>query len=165
MKRKIKTYLAGPIGDVKIEEAKDWREYLRGELAKIGIDVLNPLDKYGESLPVVRSKISNWTRYGNIDSLRQLVSTKIIPQDLKMVESSDFITLWLPNEREAEVCGSYGEITLAFWIGIPVYIVTSRKLKPLNIPKWAVGCSTKIFKNWKDYLIYVKENWIDDGEK
>jgi len=36
-KKKLKTYLAGPIGDVKIEEAKDWREYLRVELAKIGV--------------------------------------------------------------------------------------------------------------------------------
>lgn len=160
-KKKLKTYLAGPIGDVKIEEAKDWREYLRVELAKIGIGVLNPLDKYGASLPKVRSQIKNWTRYGNIKALRHMVASKIIPQDLQMVKEADFITLWLPAERKAEVCGSYGEITVAFDLGIPVYIVTERKLKPLNVPKWAVGCSTEIFISWKDYLTHIKENWTN----
>jgi len=90
-----------------------------------------------------------------------MVASKIIPQDLQMVKEADFITLWLPAERKAEVCGSYGEITVAFDLGIPVYIVTERKLKPLNVPKWAVGCSTEIFISWKDYLTHIKENWTN----
>ena len=56
---------------------------------------------------------------------------------------------------------SYGEITLAFELGIPVYIVTKRRLKPVNIPEWAIGCSTKIFSNWDDFLKYIKENWVE----
>ena len=160
---KYKTYLAGPIGDVSLDEARNWRQMLTKKLPKMGIGVLDPLSKYGTGLPNVRRRINNWKNSGNIDALRQLVSHKIIPRDLEMVEKSDFVTLWIPAEGK-EICGSYGEITYAFHLGKPVFIVTSRRLKPLNIPKWAIGCSTKIFKTWKEYLRYIKVNWDDDDQ-
>ena len=164
-KKKIKytTYLAGPIGDVSLSEARDWRNMLTKKLPRIGIGVLDPLSKYGEGLPNIRRKIQNWKNAGNIDALRQLVSSQIIPRDLEMVDECDFVTLWIPAEGK-EICGSYGEITYAFHLGKPVFIVTSRRLRPVNVPKWAIGCSTKIFKTWKEYLQYIRVNWDNDDQ-
>jgi len=157
-KRRPTTYLVGPIGDVKIGEATKWRNWLTLELDKIGIDVLNPFGKYGDRLAAVRSKLYNWNKYGNVDAIRRMVATEIIPPDLKMVEECDFITFWLPQEGK-EICGCYGELTIAFYIGKPVYIVTRRRLKPVNLPNWAIGCSTWIFKRWKSYFREVKKKW------
>ena len=157
-KKRPITYLAGPIGDVKIGEATKWRNWITVELDKIGINTLNPFGKYGDRLAAVRSKLHNWNRYGNLNAIRGLVATEIIPPDLVMVEICDFVTLWIPQERK-EICGSYGEITHAFHLHIPVYIVTKRRLKPVNIPNWAIGCSTWIFKKWEDYLDFIKKEY------
>jgi len=157
-KKRPKTYLAGPIGDVKIREATKWRNWITIELDKIGIDTLNPFGKYGDRLAAIRSRLKNWNKYGNIDAIRKMVATEIIPPDLVMVEICDFVTLWIPQEGK-EICGSYGEMTFAFHLHIPVYIVTKRRLKPVNLPNWAIGCSTCIFKNWNDYFEFVKKEY------
>jgi len=163
LKQKLKTYLAGPIGDVPLKEARTWRDMVTERLAQMGIGVLNPLHK--ESEMAVRRKLLLWSRTGNIDALRPLVNKELIDPDLEMVEASDFVTMWLPKEGQ-EVCGSYGEITHAYSHEVPVYVVTERKTRPLNIPYWAIGCSTKIFRSWDDYFKYVEENWpVKNGEE
>jgi len=160
----IKTYMAGPMDDVSIGESRDWRTWLTEELGKMGISTLDPISKYGEEYGSIRKKFAMWQKFGNVDAIRQIVSTQIIPPDLVMVKECDFVTLYIPPEGN-EICGSYGEMTFAFHLGKPVYIVTRRRLKPLNLPKWAVGCSTKIFSNWEDYLEYIKENYVDDSSE
>lgn len=159
----ISTYMAGPMDDVSIEVSRDWRDWLTEELGKLGIKTLNPITKYGDEYGAIRQKFAMWKKYGNIDSIRQFVSSQIIPPDLVMVEESDFITLYVPPKGH-ELCGSYGEITHAFYKHIPVYIVTRRQLKPLNLPKWAIGCSTKVFENWSEYMDYIRKNWTDNEE-
>lgn len=152
------TYLAGPMDDVSIGESRNWREMLSIELPKFGIGVFNPISKYGEDYGNIRKRFANWQKSGNINAIRKVVAKQIIPPDLEMVERCDFVTLWIPPEG-VEICGSYGEITHAFKLGKPVFIITTRRLKPLNIPKWAIGCSTGLFKNWEEYLEYIKQ-WI-----
>jgi len=161
---KIKTYMAGPMDDVSIEVSRDWRDWLTEKLKKMNIKTLNPITKYGDDYGAIRQKFAMWQKFGNVDAIRQIVSTQIIPPDLKMVKECDFVTLYI-SPKGYEMCGSYGEMTFAFYLGKPVYIVTRRRLKPLNLPKWSVGCSTKIFTNWKDYLAYITENYVNDSSK
>ena len=52
---------------------------------------------------------------------------------------------------------SYGEATYAFALHKPVLIVTTKKLKPNELPNWIIGCSTVIFTDWKSYLKYISE--------
>jgi nucleoside 2-deoxyribosyltransferase len=162
-KLRFKTYLAGPIGDVSIKDAGDWRKWMTKKLAKMGIESLDPLKKEGQA--AIKGKISELSKIGNLDSIRILVNRELIDPDLILVEKCDFVTLWMPTEASAEICGSYGEITYAYKLGKPVYIVTERRIRPLNIPYWAVGCSTKIFRNWHDYLKYLKDTWTEKTEE
>jgi hypothetical protein len=160
---KYRTYLAGPIGDVPLAEARVWREKTRQALEKLGIGVLDPLCRESE-LPT-RRKIFQFGKRGQLNELRHLVYDKLFLPDLRLVEKCDFVTFMLPKEDGQEVCGSYGEITHARKLGIPVYIITARRLKPLNVPYWAVGCSTNIFASWKEYFNYVKKHWANgDGD-
>lgn len=130
-----KTYVAGPMDDVSIDESRDWREMLTGELSKLGIEVLSPISKYGSDYGKIRIKFSRWKESGNIDAIRQYVSRHIIMADLRLVKKCDFVTLYVPA-KGSEICGSYGEATHAFYLGKPVFIVTTRRLKPLTLPKW-----------------------------
>lgn len=174
--KKIKyyTYLAGPMDDVSIDESRDWREMLGKELPKIGVGVLDPISKYGKDYGNVRKKFSNWMRAGNLEAIRRTTSNQIIPPDMEMVERCDFITLYIPVQGK-EICGSYGEMTVGFFLGLlvcpkcghvwkrkKIYIVTKRRLKPLNLPKWAIGCSTKIFTSWEEYLDYIRKKWDEN---
>jgi len=101
-KKRFATYLAGPIGDVSLGEARTWRNKAEQFLGEMGIDVLNPLMK--EEQASIRRRVLNWSRTGNIDAIRPLVGRELIEADLEMVEKSDFVTLWLPKEGQ-EVCG------------------------------------------------------------
>jgi hypothetical protein len=101
-KKTFTTYLAGPIGDVSLGEARTWRNKVEPVLKEMGIDVLNPLMK--EEQASIRRRVLNWSRTGNIDAIRPLVGRELIEADLEMVEKSDFVTLWLPKEGQ-EVCG------------------------------------------------------------
>lgn len=174
MRKKTKfqsTYLVGPMDDVSLAESKNWREMITRELSLINISVLNPILKYGINYANIRQSFANWSRFGNVEAIRKKVREEIIPPDMEMVENCNFITMFMPAEG-AEICGSYGEITVAHYLSEifkcpkckfrfekkPIYIITRRRLKPLNVPKWATGCSTKIFKTWVEYLEHVKEH-------
>jgi hypothetical protein len=173
-------YLAGPIGKVHLRSAKTWRINIKEELAKMGIGWIDPFEKYGDELSRIRSNLLRWNKEGNIDKIRVLVRSYIIPPDIESVQFVDFIIAYLPasgSEIEcpeckkkidchAEVCGTYGEVTHAFYKDIPVYIVTDRPLKPNTIPNWGVGCSTKIFKSFDDLLKFLNEEWVkSDGKR
>lgn len=183
MKYTLKTYLAGPIQIIPEFESKEWRQRITKELNAIDIECFNPLGQFGgDRLGKIRQKMQKWNEDGHLDAIRKNGARRIIPPDLKMVEDSDFITVWIPkrvqdfdldkisnvsSDSEAEryiesityeICGTYGEVTLAFYLHKPVFIVTNRSLKPLELPQWLVGCSTLIFTTWNEYLNYISDN-------
>lgn len=187
--RKVKTYLCGPIGltpsGLVGKRCVQWRDWLTEELAKIDIGTLNPLDNEGNKLKEVRKAMIDASNTGDMELLSSLIKEFIIPDDLEMVEKCDFITIWIPKRVDHdfnyqylrlisedkyaveeyisnhvyEICGSYGEITLAFWLKKPVYIVTERELKPVTVAHWAVGCAEKVFSSWIEYLEYINKRW------
>lgn len=159
MSKIIKTYLAGPIGVVIQENAMTWRtkatEYLRHK----NIETLNPMGQNGgDRLGNGRAKLKEAVDEGNIKFIRKYVSKTVIPPDLKMVENADFLTVYIPEDNGYEICGTYGEITLAFYLGKPVYVITDRQ--PNKVPTWLIGCSTEIFINWDDYYRYIQDEWV-----
>ena len=52
-----------------------------------------------------------------------------------------------------EICGTYGEATLAKYLNIPVYLITQRENK--NIPEWLIGCCNDVFNSWDAYLLRI----------
>lgn len=158
----VSTYLAGPINVGKMKECKDWRlmvtEYIK---QNYDIKSLNPLgDKGGDRIgPDLRQKLYNANKLGDIDTIRRIVRDIIIPPDLIMVEQCTFLTLWIPEKDGYEICGSFGEVTLAHYLNIPVYIVTERKIYPCELPNWVIGCSTEIFTSWDDYFKFIGDKY------
>jgi len=160
-KYELNTYLAGPIDGADIDNAKEWREWLTEQLAPMGIGTLNPFGQFGgDRLAEVRKDLHEWNVRGQVDNIREFVSKVVMPPDLDMVEKCDFVTLHIPK-LTSEVCGSYGEATLAFYLNIPVYIVTTRCLRPVTLPNWIIGCSDKIFSSWADYLYFIGDKYIE----
>jgi hypothetical protein len=155
-KRAKVTYLAGPIGIIPQKNAAEWRIDIGNKLRVLGIKSSNPMGNEGK---LNRPQLKEWTDFGKMGRLRKTLRAKIIGCDLRMVERCDFVTLYIPEDNGYEICGSYGEITLAHYLHKPVLIVTDRKLLPIQVPLWAVGCSDYIFRTWDEYLKYVKERY------
>lgn len=152
----FKTYLAGPIGVIPQKGAAEWRIEIGKKLNDMGIKTSNPM---GNEAKLDRPKLQEWVNAGKLNKIRKLVRTKLIGVDLRMDADCDFLTLYIPIDNGYEICGSYGELTLAYYLKKPIFIVTDRKLLPSQIPCWAVGCSTWIFRTWEEYLKYVKEHY------
>jgi hypothetical protein len=157
------TYLAGPIGVVIEKGAREWRNEMTDKLTKMGIKVLNPMGTGGgDRLGKNRAKLKMWMENGEVEKVRAFVKNIVIPPDLKMVKVCSFVTLYVPEDNGYEICGTYGEATLQFYLKKPLLIVTDRSLKPVKLPAWLIGCSTKIFSSWTEYLEYIKDTYTED---
>jgi hypothetical protein len=157
----IKTYLAGPIGVVIQEHAVTWRIKATERLKSMDVETLNPMGPNGgDRLGKNRDKLKEAVDKGDIKFIRKFVSKTVIPPDIKMVKNANFLTIYIPIDNGYEVCGTYGEATLAFYLNIPVYIITDRSLKPLELPSWLVGCSTEIFISWEDYYKFIEKELV-----
>jgi hypothetical protein len=156
--KSISTYLAGPINRKNPEAfdyAKKWREDITIELEAMNIKCFNPLKKTGgDSITLEQhNKFKLACSEGDLETINQIVGDIIILPDLAMVENSYFITLYLPKRDDYEVCGTYGEATLAKYLNIPVYLITERENK--EIPEWLIGCCKDVFNSWDAYLLHI----------
>lgn len=158
--RKFKTYLAGPIGVIPTKESIQWRDYITKKLDKFEIESLNPMgNNGGDRLSKDRENLRLANLTGDVNFIRDFVSNKVIPPDLQMVKDADFLTVYIPKDDGYEICGTYGEVTLAFYLNKFVYVVTDRSTNPVKLPNWLIGCSTAIFKSWSEYLKYINKEW------
>lgn len=161
-KYNVTCYLAGPIGKVHLTEAKSWRNGLKPRLNEIGIGYIDPLDKYGGTRKI-RTMLQRYDRDGKIDKIRELVNENIFHQDMDCVFFTTFTIAYVPAlDVGEEICGTYGEITMARYLNKPVYIVTNRSLKPNNLPKWAIGCSTRVFESFDELLGYLMATYGEE---
>lgn len=148
---KKSAYLGGPIDRVYIKDAKGWRNRLTKQLNKLGIEALNPLNKYGSDIKKIRSSLKLWQKNKNYDEMRKWGRKYIVDPDLKQVIDCSMVIIYLPPDTE--VCGTYAELGLAYYYHKPIYIVSSRR----RLPKWAIVCSTKIFGNFLELIDYLEE--------
>lgn len=150
-------YLAGPLNFDSKEDfsrAINWREKFAEDF-KDDFKILNPLKKIsGEKNISDEDRVLLYESHKvNNDVTVRDFSSKIIETDLEHVVNSDYIILHLPLKSNYEVCGTYGEATLAFYLGIPVIIVSDREIR--DIPKWLIGCSTVILKSFGELYAYI----------
>jgi hypothetical protein len=156
--KNLKTYLAGPINHKNPKAfayAKKWRDDIAKELTTMNIDSLDPLKRTGGDTisPELRSNLRAASAEGDLETINAIVGKIIIPPDLEMVTQANFITLYLPLRDEYEVCGTYGEATLAKYLGKPIFLVTERE--NTDIPEWLTGCCKDVFNSWDAFLLHI----------
>jgi hypothetical protein len=160
--RHLTTYLAGPIGVVPMKGCGEWRDKLTIELKELNIEAFNPLGQFGgDRITKSRKKLKESIKYGDLTWVRKFVSETVIPPDLEDTINCTFLTAYIPIDNGYEICGTYGEITLAHYFKKPIYIITDRKLEPCEVPAWVVGCSTYIFSDFNQYLRFIKAWYVD----
>ena len=139
-------YLSGPIENA-INDGAGWRTMMTDWLdKKLNHNVFNPVI---ETKPII-------DRYGG-DNFRDMKKTnpleykkiirKIIKVDLEsVVNQADYLIVkW--DKTVLKGGGTHGEVTMAYWLGKPVYLVNNLPID--DVSSWIFSCSEQIFENFK----------------
>ncbi len=82
---------------------------------------------------------------------------RLIDIDLRAIatECDYCICLWDRSARNG--AGTQGEITLARYLGKPVYLVSDMPLE--KIPGWVLGCSTRTFRSFGQLKRHLRTSY------
>lgn len=151
---KYKTYLIGSMEDpAKKDEGKGWRDRLEPELLLRGVYAFNPtreeIKKVGMPTDELMEKLSGWQLSGNwelfleymrriwrgvsyfeIDKESGATQDVRILGDVDYVEHSDFLIMNL--EEGDKPGGTIAELVIAWYRGIPVYLITPIPKSKIN---------------------------------
>jgi len=152
----MKVYLAGAIEHAP-DKGKVWRadlaEFLQREF---GHEVYNPHIEEPKILTDEERQQFRSLKTENLPEFQKIVR-KLIRNDIKSIltEIDYVICLW--DKYAEKGGGTYGELTFAFYHGIPVYMVTPMKLQ--EISGWILGCTTDFFKNHDELKTFLHDKF------
>ena len=138
-------YLSGPIENAENDGA-GWR-YMMTEWLSSNLNhkVFNPVKETKSIIDEISMEDFRFLKTKNPDEYKKIFR-KIIKIDLEAVvnEADYLIVNW--DESVFKGGGTHGEITLAYWLNKPVYLVNSL---PINdVSSWVFSCSEEVFDNF-----------------
>jgi len=145
-------YLSGPIENAENDGA-NWRESITPWLKdEIKHDVFNPVLATRKIISNLNNtqfrelKDTNPKKYKNL--IRQIIDI-----DIKaVVEKTDYLIVdW--NKSVFRGGGTHGEITLAYYLKKPIYLVNHVPLDDLS--SWISSCATEVFDSFDDMKIHL----------
>lgn len=144
-------YLSGGI-EHSGDGGRGWRREIAGFLREIGDDVYDPAaDEKKDLTEEERANFRRW-KADSPDQFRQVVR-KIIAWDLGRIESDSDCLLALWDESASRGGGTAAEITLAYRLGKPVYLV-------LGMPRaeasgWVLAAAEEVFEDFETLKAYL----------
>ena len=166
----LATYLCGPIDHAE-DDGVGWRREITEDLRDMfGVRVLDPTDKPfktndGSSYEEIGAEKTSTLKLKNDGNYAELSRKMraIVRVDLRMVDLSDFIIVYLP--KNTILCGTIHEIVTAAESKKPTLIVAEGGRK--NIPNWLWGMlptephtdsrSGWLFDDFKDLFEYLSQ--------
>lgn len=146
-------YLAGAI-----EHAPDggrvWREEMSGFLGEIlGHQVFNPCVEENHILTEEEFRMfRNW-KAADLPRFR-LTMRKLIDTDLDILMNKVDYVVCLWDEHVLNGGGTHGELTVAYFHNIPVYMVS--KIPPAKMSSWILGCTTEVFESFEELKTFLE---------
>ena len=147
-------YLSGPIENAHNDGA-DWRHNITEWLEdKLNHKVFNPVIETKSIIEYQNTSDFRQMKKTNPDEYKKIIR-KIIKVDLTaVVDKSDYLIVkW--DESVFRGGGTHGEITMAYWLRKPVYLVNELPLE--DISSWIFSCSSYVFNNFDDLKSKLKK--------
>ncbi len=150
------TYLAGAIEHAP-DAGKAWRTEISDFLfTELGHLIFNP--SLEESHVLTPWEFRNFRKWKESDLPRfRRVVHKIIKKDLTTVINQVDYIICLWDEHVSKGGGTQGELTVAFWNEIPVYMVSTVPLPDMS--SWIIGCTTEIFRDFETLKEYLRKKF------
>ena len=145
-------YLSGPIENAENDGA-GWRELITQWLKnEISHDVFNPVEATRDVIKGLSNEQFREMKKIEPQNYKRLIR-QIIDIDIKaVVEQSDYLIVdW--NKSVFRGGGTHGEITLAYYLKKPIYLVNHVPLDDLS--SWISSCATEVFDSFDDMKIHL----------
>jgi hypothetical protein len=147
-------YLSGGM-EYAADEGRDWRKDLQAWLeSELQCAVFNP---NVESDAYLRTRHPGFDframKHDNIDGYREVVRHLVETDCREIAQHADFVVCYWDDAAQRGA-GTKGEITMAYYFGKPVYMVTA--LPPAQIPGWVLACTDRIFGDFDSLKAYLK---------
>ena len=145
-------YLSGPIENAHNDGA-DWRSNITEWLeTKLNHKVFNPVIATKSIIEHHNTSDFRLMKKTNPNEYKKIIR-KIIKVDLDaVVHKSDYLIVkW--DESVFKGGGTHGEVTMAYWLGKPVFLVNMLPID--DISSWIFSCSTEVFNSFDDLKIYL----------
>ena len=140
-------YLSGPIENARNDGA-DWRISITKWLkTNLGHNVFDPVAETKSIVNENSGKDFRSLKVSEPEKYKSIIR-KIIKVDLDaVVNHADYLIVkW--DKSVFKGGGTHGEITLAYWLGKPVYLVNDLPID--DVSSWIFSCSELIFSDFED---------------
>jgi len=151
-------YLAGPI-DHSEDDGIGWRIEMTEWLAELGVMALDPTDKRTSNtifneIGDEQKNLGQLRELGRFHELRNAMKP-IVLADLRMVEISDFLIVYL--DPSVQMCGTWEELFVGLRQHKPVFVVVKGGKQKLNF--WMFGRINPdfVFDSFEDVKNYLEE--------
>jgi nucleoside 2-deoxyribosyltransferase len=154
-----RAYLSGAI-EHAADGGKGWRRELAAFLREMGHDVYDPAAD--EKKDLTGEELRHFRRWKREDPVRfREVVRKIIAWDLDRIEHrSDYVVaLW--DEASARGGGTAAEVTLAYRLGKPVYLVLG--MPAADASGWILAAATEVFEDFEELRAFLLRQHGEEG--
>tara|TARA_B100000214_G_scaffold98883_1_gene68857 strand:+ start:785 stop:1249 length:465 start_codon:yes stop_codon:yes gene_type:complete len=149
-------YLSGGMENAPKEGSK-WRIEMNVWLkTNLGHDVIDPVVESKKVIEKHNAEDYRSWKKTKPKVFKQLIR-KLINQDLNaVVNNVDYlIVLW--DESVIKGGGTHGEVTVAYWMKKPIYLVN--KLDMDDLSAWILSCSTDVYKSFDELKIALMKEY------
>ncbi len=145
-------YLAGAIEHAP-DGGKGWRENITPFLVdSLRHRVFNPCIEENHILTADEFRHFREWKATDLPRFRQTVR-KLIDTDLQMLINQIDYVICLWDQYVLNGGGTHGELTLAYYHRIPIYMVSRIPLQKMS--SWILGCTTEVFKDFNSLQSFL----------
>ena len=140
-------YLSGSI-EYSPDFGKGWRAQVTPLLKSLGYEVYDPAQDEQKSLTDVEvHEFRSWKK-SDLPRFQRTVR-KIIAYDLDLIEQrcDSLVCYW--DQYAGRGAGTQGELTFAYRLGIPVYLICAIPVE--EISGWILACATEVFRTFEEF--------------
>jgi hypothetical protein len=138
-------YLSGSI-EYSPDYGKSWRARITPFVRDLGHEVYDPAVDEKKNLEDQEVRTFRMWKRTDLPRFQQTIR-KIITWDLDWIEQkSDYIICYW-DAGAARGAGTQGELTYAYRLGVPVYLVLGMPQE--QISGWVLGCATQVFGSFE----------------
>ena len=150
----MRIYLSGAI-EHSADGGLGWRQRLALRLRELGHEVYDPAADQRKDLTEEESREFRQWKLRDPERFR-LAVRKIIAWDLARIESQTDAVVALWDAAAARGGGTAAEVTLAFRLGMPVYLV-------LGLPRneasgWVLACAERVFEDFDELANFLTKD-------
>ena len=101
-------------------------------------------------------------KHENVQRFKEIVRDIVDLDSREIAHRTDYVICYW-DESAQRGAGTKGEVTIARFLQKPVYLVS--EMKEEEIPGWVLGCTTNVFRSFRELEKFLLEKYAVDARK